>query len=143
MHSLKLNDRLYLNKIDQTYHNGHFLCSYICYTFPRYWKPLGQPGIRINMDGLSRFGASPVKLGRTIYLGILLEVIIKKIKFFIKKNKIKFFYYFFRSVTTMTTVGYGDISANTKYEAMYLIIALLFACMFFSYTFGIIGMLLT
>jgi hypothetical protein len=42
----------------------------------------------------------------------------------------------------MTTVGYGDISANTKYEALYLIAALLFACMFFSYTFGIIGMIL-
>jgi hypothetical protein len=39
----------------------------------------------------------------------------------------------------MTTVGYGDIRANSTWEALYISGALIFACGFFSYSFGLIG----
>lgn len=46
------------------------------------------------------------------------------------------------SVATMTTVGYGDIGAKSPIEALYVSCALLISCGFFSYTFGLIGMLI-
>lgn len=49
---------------------------------------------------------------------------------------------FYWSVTTMTTVGYGDIRANTAIEALYVSATLLISCGFFSYSFGLIGMLI-
>jgi cyclic nucleotide gated channel alpha 1 len=42
----------------------------------------------------------------------------------------------------MTTVGYGDVRANTAIEALYVSATLLISCGFFSYSFGLIGMLI-
>jgi hypothetical protein len=77
-------------------------------------------------------------MGINIFLGHLLEV---KIKIFILKKKFYLKIYFI-SVATMTTVGYGDIGAKSPIEALYVSCALLISCGFFSYTFGLIGMLI-
>lgn len=44
--------------------------------------------------------------------------------------------------TTMTTVGYGDITPNTDNEKVFVMICMLIACGFFAYTVGSIGSIL-
>ena len=43
------------------------------------------------------------------------------------------------ALTTMTTVGYGDVSPNTQNEMLYGIVAMLVACGVFAYMVGSIG----
>jgi CRP-like cAMP-binding protein len=50
---------------------------------------------------------------------------------------------FYWSITTLTTVGYGDISANTEAEMMFSIVAELMGCVIFSVVMGTIGVLVS
>ncbi len=43
------------------------------------------------------------------------------------------------AVTTMTTVGYGDITPSTLYETAFAIVAMLISCGIFAYTFNSLG----
>ena len=43
------------------------------------------------------------------------------------------------SVTTMVTVGYGDITPKTIYETAFVILAMIVSCGIFAYTFNSVG----
>lgn len=53
----------------------------------------------------------------------------------------KYTYAIYFSVTTMTSVGYGDINATTRYEAFFLFMAMFVTAGVFSYTFNCIGVI--
>lgn len=55
---------------------------------------------------------------------------------------IRYYYSFYWAVTTMTTVGYGDITAQNKREAFFISVCMiLFSCVF-AYSINNIGMIL-
>ena len=43
---------------------------------------------------------------------------------------------------TMSTVGYGDISAQNAYEAMFAVFTMLFASIIFAYSLNTIGLII-
>ena len=45
-------------------------------------------------------------------------------------------------MTTMTTVGYGDISPNNETEVISVIVSLLVLCGVFAYSFNLIGVII-
>jgi hypothetical protein len=55
---------------------------------------------------------------------------------------IKYLNSFHWSVTTMLTVGYGDITPKNKYEMLFNILAMLLGCVIFGYSLNEIGEIL-
>ena len=45
----------------------------------------------------------------------------------------------FFAVTTMLTVGYGDIVPGNKFEKMFSIFSILITCCVFAYTMNVVG----
>ena len=45
-------------------------------------------------------------------------------------------------MTTMTTVGYGDLSPNTEIQVISVIVSLLVLCGVFAYSFNLIGVII-
>lgn len=54
----------------------------------------------------------------------------------------KYVYAFYWAITTMTTVGLGDLSPNNFYEVVCFSVFMLIATIMFSYYFNTIGMLI-
>ena len=52
---------------------------------------------------------------------------------------VKYTYSLYFAVTTMITVGYGDIVPTNAYEVVFVIFAMFVSCGVFAYSFNLVG----